>query len=127
MTAAIVALAAALASTYSGATDEGRSIKIALDQGRVTHVATTITRYDCARFGDIGPLRVKATPATPARVDRRGRFAFVSGDRAERIGVAGRIRASGIMTGRIRVSGTIATGERCASRSLLFRARQYAG
>ena len=123
MTAAIVALAAAVASAYGGPTDEGRQIAIALDHGRVTRVATTIVRYECARFGDIGPLRVKATPPMPARLDRRARFAFVTGNRAERIGVAGRMRDSGTITGRIRVSGTIATGERCASNVVRFSAR----
>ena len=94
MTAAVIALAAALASSYGGATDEGRRIAIALDgkRGAVVRVATTIVHYDCKRFGDIGPLRVKAIPTAPVRVDRRGRFAFVSGSRAERVGVAGRIR-----------------------------------
>jgi hypothetical protein len=123
MTAAVLALAAALAASYAGTTDEGRQIAVHSQRAAVTRVATTIVRYECARFGDIGPLRVKATPATPARVDRTGRFAFVTGSRAERIGVAGRLRAGGTMTGRIRVSGTIATGERCASKTVHFRAR----
>jgi hypothetical protein len=125
MTAAIVALAAALAGTITGATDERRRIAIAFDgerAGVVTRVTTMVVRYECARFGDVGPLRVKATPATAARVDRRGRFAFVTGNRAERVGVAGRVRASGTVTGRIRVSGTIATGARCASKLVRFRA-----
>jgi hypothetical protein len=127
MTAAVIAAAVAIASAYGGTTDEGRQIAITFDHGRVTRVATTIVRYECARFGDVGPLRVKATPPTPVRIDRRGRFAFVTGNSAERIGVAGRMRDAGTITGRIRVSGTIATGERCASKTLRFRARARAG
>jgi hypothetical protein len=123
MIAAIVALAAALAASYAGTTDEGRQIAVQGQRAAVTRVATTVVRYECARFGDVGPLRVNATPATLARVDRRGRFAFVTGSRAERIGVAGQLHAGGAMTGRIRVSGTIATGERCASKTVRFRAR----
>lgn len=121
MTAAVIALAAALASSYSGATDEGSRIDVALDGNHVTRVSTTVADYECARFGQIGPLRIKTTEA--ARINSRGRFAFVTGDRAERIGIAGRVRRTGVVTGRIRVSGTIATGERCVSNTVRFAAR----
>jgi hypothetical protein len=58
-----------------------------------------------------------------ARIDRRGRFSFVAGERARRVGVAGYVRSGGVVTGRVRVSGTIATGQRCQSPVVRFRLR----
>jgi hypothetical protein len=122
MIAAALALAAtAFAPSYSARTDESRRLTIAVRHGRVTRVATTVVRYECDQFGDVGPLRIRVEPG--ARIDRRGRFSAVTGTRAERVGIAGRVGTNGTATGRIRVSGTIATGARCASPVIRFRSR----
>ena len=124
MIAAALITAAALAPSYTARTDESRRLTIAVRGARVTRVTTTVVRYECASFGDVGPLRVRVTPPRDAaRVGRRGRFSFVTGTRAERVGVAGTLGPSGDVTGRLRVSGTIATGEPCASRVVRFRSR----
>jgi hypothetical protein len=120
----LLLVAAALAPTpapsYTGRTTEDRRVTLTVRDGRVTRVRTTVAVYRCARFGDIGPLAISL--AARARVDRRGRFAFVTGERAERVAIAGRLRGRDVVTGRIRVSGTIGTGERCSSRTVRFRA-----
>ena len=118
---ALIAAAGALAPAYAGRTDESRRLTIAVRDGRVTRVATTVDDYECDQFGQIGPLRVRVE--ANARINRRGRFSFVAGERAERIGVAGTLRANGNATGRVKVSGTIETGQRCASPIVRFRAR----
>jgi hypothetical protein len=122
MIAATVAIAAtAFAPVYSARTDESHRLTIAVHHGRVTRVATTVVRYECDQFGDVGPLHIRVEPN--ARIDRRGRFSAVAGTRAERVGIAGRVGPNGAATGRIRVSGTIGTGERCASPVIRFRSR----
>ena len=120
MIAELLATAAALAPAYSATTDESRRLTIAVGAGRVTRVTTTVVRYECDQFGDVGPLRIRVTPRG-ARVGRDRRFSFVTGTSAERVGVAGTLHRDGRATGRIRVSGTIATGQRCASPIIRFR------
>jgi hypothetical protein len=44
----------------------------------------------------------------------------VTGDRSERIGIAGRLNGTSA-TGRVRMAGTIATGQRCESPAIQFR------
>jgi hypothetical protein len=119
--AAALIAAAALSPSYTARTDESRRLTIAVRHGRVARVTTTVVRYECDQFGDVGPLRIRVAPARPAPVGRRGRFSFVSGTRAERVGVAGTLGPHGNVTGRLRVSGTIGTGERCASPVVRFR------
>ena len=116
-----LALAAALA--FGGRTDEARPLRVETDGARVTRVKGSVLAYECAEFGDVGPLRFDLR--VRARVDRRGRFSFVVGERAERVGVAGYVRDGGrLVTGRVRVAGTIATGPRCESQTVRFRLRR---
>lgn len=112
-------LVAAALPSYAALTDEGRRLSIAVRDGRVTRIKTTIERYECKAFGDVGPLRISVTPR--ARVARGGRFSVVTGPGNERVGIAGTLHGDGTATGRVRVSGTIGTGERCASRTIRFR------
>ena len=113
------ALAAALA--FAGRTDEGRPLRVTVDGARVTRVKGSVVNYECEQFGDIGPVRFDVH--VRERVDSRGRFSFVTGDRVERVGVSGHVRGTTI-TGRVRMAGTIATGSRCASPVIRFRARR---
>jgi hypothetical protein len=113
-------IAAALAPAYSGRTDEQRPLRVDVANGRVTRVKGSVLAYECERFGDVGPVRFDVR--VRARVDRRGRFSFVTGNRVERVGVAGRVSGTGV-TGRVRVSGTIATGQRCESPVVKFHLR----
>ena len=122
MIAELLAAAAAFAPAYTATTDERRRLTLTVRGNRIARVTTTVADYECETFGQIGPLRVRVAPA--ARIDRRGRFSFVTGSRAERIGVAGTLRSGARVTGRIRVSGTIATGQRCTSPVIRFRTQR---
>ena len=96
--AALITVIAPLAPSYAATTDERRRLTIEVRQRRITRATTTVVDYECESFGNIGPIRVRIAPK--ARVDSRGRFSFVTGHRAERIGVAGRLRPDGNATGR---------------------------
>jgi hypothetical protein len=112
--------AAAVGPVYRGRTEEERPLKVFAFSGIVDGVKGSVRVYDCADFGDVGPVRFDIP--THAPIDRRGRFSFVVGERSERVGVAGYVRRGGaVVTGRVRVSGTIATGQRCASPIVRFR------
>jgi hypothetical protein len=117
----IVEAALAAALTFAGRTDEGRPLRVTLDGATVTRVKGSVLAYECDQFGDVGPVRFDFR--VRARVDRRGRFSFVTGNRAERVGVAGVVRGSTIR-GRVRMSGTVATGQRCQSQVLRFTLRR---
>ena len=117
----LVAAATALAPLYTGTTEEGKAIRVHASDRVIHRVTTAVVDYECRRFGQIGPIRVRVDTRAP--VDRRGRFSFVEGERVERVGVAGTVRGDGTITGRVRVSGTIGTGERCSSPVIRFRAR----
>jgi hypothetical protein len=104
---------------YAGRTDEGRRIVIEVKDRRVALVHAGVDFYRCAQFGEVGPLRVHVRPA--AAVGRTGRFSFSAGERAETVNVKGRITGRR-MTGTLRVSGTIATGQECHSHTLRFSA-----
>ena len=111
----LLAAAAALAPAY---TDEGRRITVYASKNRVTRVKGTVANYQCDRFGNVGPVRFDVK--VRARIDRRGRFSFVTGNRAERIGIAGYVKRRKAH-GRIRMSGTIGTGEPCRSATIRYR------
>jgi hypothetical protein len=111
----LVLAAAALAPAY---TDEGRRVTIHVSKNRVTRVRGTVVNYTCDQFGNVGPVRFDVR--VRARIDRRGRFSFVTGNRAERIGIAGYVKRRKAH-GRIRMSGTIGTGERCRSATIRYR------
>ena len=114
-------LAAALA--FGGRTDEGRPLRVETDGARVTRVKGSVRVYGCDEFGDVGPVAFDV--GARARTDRGGRFSFVAGERAERVGVAGYVREGGkLITGRVRVAGTIATGQRCTSDTVRFSLRR---
>jgi hypothetical protein len=120
LAAALIAAAAALAPSYAGRTDEGRRIVVeTTGASTVTLVHAAIASYECERFGDVGPLRIHARAR--ARVTRTGRFSLTYRDGVERTTVRGTLTPKKA-TGTLRVTGTIATGERCASKPLRFRA-----
>jgi hypothetical protein len=110
--------AAALAPAYTARTEENRRLTVTVRDRRVTRVRGTVVDYECDPFGNIGPVRFNVR--VKARIDRRGRFSFVHGDRAQRVGVAGYLKGD-TAHGRIRMAGTIATGQRCESAVLRWR------
>ena len=114
----MIELLTAAAMLVPAHTDEGRRIAIHVSNRRVTRVKGTVVGYECDRFGNVGPVRFDVK--VRARIDRRGRFSFVSGNRAERIGVAGYVKRRKAH-GRLRMSGTIGTGERCRSATIRYR------
>jgi hypothetical protein len=108
---------------YTGHTTEHRRVVLEVaDAGRsVVAVRVGIARYRCATFGDIGPLVVRE--AGRARVGADGRFTFRAGEVAQRVTVRGVLRRRArTATGTVRVAGSIATGQRCASATLRFTA-----
>jgi hypothetical protein len=105
---------------YTGHTTEGRPIVVEVRGRVVVRVRATVERYPCETFGDVGPVVVRE--AVHARIARDGRFHFTAGEPAQRVTVAGRLRRAGRGTvrGTLRVRGSIATGQRCASATLRF-------
>jgi hypothetical protein len=106
---------------YTGHTTEHRRIVVEVRGREVVGVRAGIGRYPCETFGDVGPLVVRE--AGHARIGRDGRFRFVAGEVARRVTVTGTLRrATSRITGTIRLRGSIATGQRCASATLRFTA-----
>jgi hypothetical protein len=107
---------------YVGHTTDGRAVTVEVRGRAVVGVRATVARYACATFGDVGPLRVHETGRAP--IDAAGRFRFVAGEPAQRTTVTGTVRRGGRLSGHLRVRGTIATGQRCASLTLRFTAHR---
>ena len=106
---------------YTGRTAEDRRIVVEVRGRAVVGVRVGIGRYPCATFGDVGPIAVRETGR--AWIGRDGRFTFRAGEVAQRITVTGVVRArTRRVTGTVRLHGTIATGQRCASATLRYRA-----
>ncbi len=104
---------------YTGHTIEARRIVIDVAARRVVRLRVGVRRYRCETFGDIGPVVVARR--VDVRVRRDGRFRFTAGELAERLTASGRLRGRRI-TGTVRLLGTIATGQRCASAKVRFTA-----
>ena len=103
---------------FAGPTAQHQPLRIEVRARRVVRVVVTVRRYACGVFGDLGPLRV--VRRVSARVAADGTFRLTAGPPSERLtvrAVAGRRSASG----RVRVRGTIATGEPCRSGWVRFR------
>jgi hypothetical protein len=107
---------------YTGHTIEGRRVVLEVRGRAVVHVRVGVRHYRCETFDDIGPVVVAR--AGHARVGRDGRFRFSAGEPAQRLVVSGRMGSGGVVRGTVRLTGTIATGQRCASASLRYTARR---
>jgi hypothetical protein len=101
---------------YTGHTAEGRRVVLDVRGRSVVHVRVGLQRYRCETFGDLGPVVVSV--GGRARISAAGRFTFAAGDPAQRLTLRGRLERDGRMRGTLRVRGTIATGQRCASAAL---------
>jgi hypothetical protein len=106
---------------YTGHTIEGRRVVLEVRGRVVVHARAGVRRYRCETFGDVGPLVVDR--AVHARIGRDGRFALTAGAPVERLRVSGRL-ARGRVAGTLRLTGTIATGQRCASATVRFAAQR---
>jgi hypothetical protein len=109
---------------YTGHTTEGRRVVLEVRGRAVVHVRVGVRRYRCETFDDVGPVVVAR--AVHARVGRDGRFRFTAGPPSERLVVAARL-ARGTLRGTVRLVGSIATGQRCASATLRFAATRSRG
>lgn len=107
---------------YTGHTADGRAITVQVRGRAVVGVRASLARYVCETFGDIGPLRV--SEIGHARIGAGGRFRFVAGAAAQRLTITGTVRRGGRLSGHLRVRGTIATGQRCASLTLRYTAHR---
>jgi len=110
-------LADAAPVTYTGRTAEERRVVVEVRGRVVVRVRFGLRHYRCVTFGDLGPVVV--SEAGRATTGRDGRFVFRAGVPAQRMTVSGRLRA-GRVSGHLRVTGTIATGQRCASALVRF-------
>jgi hypothetical protein len=107
--------------SYTGRTSEDQRMVLAVRDRVVVRVSTRIGRYRCATFGDVGPIAV--AERVHARVGRDGRFRFTVGETAQRLTVTGVLRrATHAVAGTVRLRGSIATGQACASATLRYRA-----
>jgi hypothetical protein len=110
------------AVSYRGHTTEDRSIVVEIRGSAVVAVRAGIERFPCDTFGDVGPLVVRET-GLRAAIGRDGRFKLTAGEPAQQITIAGTLRRrTHRITGTLRVRGSIATGQRCASATLRFSA-----
>lgn len=115
-----VALAAvALAAPPADGAYRGDRVALVVSDGAVTAVRATVRHMVCDPFGDIGPLRIVAPVATAAIGDD-GRVAFTVGPPSERLTVRARFGADRRARGRLRVRGTIGTGDPCRSPARRF-------
>lgn len=104
---------------YVGQTTEHRRIVVDVRGRAVIEVRVGVTRYPCADFGDVGPLVLRERGR--AAIDRDGRFRFVAGEPAQRVTITGILRRrTHRITGTVRMRGSIATGQKCASAALRF-------
>jgi hypothetical protein len=104
---------------YVGQTTEHRRIVVDVRGRAVIGVRVGITRYPCADFGDVGPFILRERGR--AVIGRDGRFRFAAGEPAQRVTITGVLRRRAHrITGSVRVRGSIATGQRCASGVLRF-------
>lgn len=106
---------------YRGAAPGAPSIVARVERRRVAAFSVTVYNYRCSFGGEVGPLAVRVEPDAP--VGRDGRIAFLTGSRVERLRVDARI-SRGVLRGRLRVLGTIATGQPCRSRRITFAVRR---
>lgn len=106
---------------YTGQTAEHRRVVVDVAGRFVVGVRVGIARYRCDVFGDVGPLVVRE--AGRARIGADGRFTFRAGEEAQRVTVRGVVRrTTRRVAGTVRLVGTIATGQACASGTLRFTA-----
>lgn len=115
---ALAALALAGAPPADG-TYRGDRVALVVRDGAVTEVRATVRRMVCDPFGDIGPLRI-ASPVADGAIDERGRVAFTVGPPSERLAVRARFDGRERARGRLRVRGTIGTGDPCRSPRVRF-------
>lgn len=106
---------------YTGHTTEHRRVVLDVRGRSVVAIRAGIARYPCATFGDVGPLVVREHGH--ARIGTDGRFTFRAGEEAQHITIRGTLRRkTHRITGTLRLTGSIATGQRCASATLRFTA-----
>jgi hypothetical protein len=106
---------------YAGHTAEDRRIVVDVRGRQVVGIRATVVRYPCVTFGDVGPIAVRE--AGRARIGRDGRFTFRAGEPAQRVTVTGVLRRrTRTIAGTVKLSGSIATGQKCASATLRYRA-----
>jgi len=106
---------------YRGSAPGAPSIVARVERRRVAAFSVTVRNYRCDLGGDVGPLAVRVEPDAPVGGD--GRIAFTTGPRVERVRVDARI-SRGVLRGRLRVLGTIATGQPCRSPRITFALRR---
>jgi hypothetical protein len=111
--------ATAADGVYRARDHAGHRLTLVARAGRITRATVTIGSYRCALFGEIGPLRVSVAPDAPI-LPSSGRVHFASGPSSERLSVRGGLQTDGGVRAIVRLRGTIATGDRCASRAVRF-------
>jgi hypothetical protein len=117
-TLALLAAAAVPDGRAAARTADGHRLVLTIRADAVVRARVTVGRYRCETFGDLGP--VHADERGRARISADRRFAFAAGEPAQRLTVRGSFDRRGRPRGVLRVRGTIATGQRCASARLRF-------
>jgi predicted dienelactone hydrolase len=97
----------------------GHRLTLRVRDRRVVRVDVAVGTYRCATFGEVGPLAVTVRP-TAAVVSASGLARFTSGPPSERLRVRARLLPGGRASAVVRLRGTIATGDPCASPSIRF-------
>jgi hypothetical protein len=117
---ALLAAAAAVvpaSGTYTGRTSEHEPVRLVVRAGVVVRADATVANYRCEPEGEIGGRRVVRAVAAPFS---GGRFRFDAGPMPEFLKMTGRAGPKRTITGRLRVHGTIGTGDPCTSRTVRY-------
>lgn len=116
----LVAAAAAtspVAGTYTGTTSEHEPVRLVVKGGFVVRATASVDTYRCDPHGDLGGQTVER--AVRVRF-RGGAFRFDAGPMPQYLKMTGAVSGKHTIRGRLRVHGTIGTGDPCTSRAVRY-------
>jgi hypothetical protein len=120
----LVAAAAATApasGTYTGTTTEHLPVKIVVRGGHVVRASARTGTYTCDPHGELGGNRITVDTDADAT---GGTFRFDAGREVLSLKMTGTVVTRTRIKGRLRIHGTIGTGDPCTSRAVRFTVRR---
>jgi hypothetical protein len=114
LAAAILSLAPGI---YTGKTTEQESVRIEIRGDRIVAARASVSSVQCEDFGGIGGATLSVKP--DAKI-KRGSFRFQSKKGTRTLKMTGSADSRTKLHGRLRIYGTIATGQNCTSAQLRY-------